>query len=80
MPKFYVEYYHVATTSDRLGMEVEADSKQEAWDKVKAFKEGKPHPNPVTDEEYQTETLHKEEVISSEFEEMRDISYVTQID
>lgn len=65
MTKWDVTFWRKATTDDRYGITVEADTAEEAAAKVRAYYEGEAE---LTDEEQESEYLQKEFVNDSVFE------------
>lgn len=70
MAKWDVTFWKKATTYDRYGITVEADTAEEAAAKVSAYYEGN---GDLTDEEHDSEYLDKEFLSDSVFENVEGV-------
>lgn len=68
--KYQVRYYKDETSSVRYDIDVEADSPEAAVERVRANMTGEVED--LTDEELNTERSGKEELVTSEFDQMAD--------
>lgn len=72
MKKFRVRYYKEETSSVRYDIEVEAESPEAARERVRANMTGEVED--LTDEEIDSESSGKEELHTSEFSQLEEVS------